>query len=72
MSAVIVLDEPTKVQVRKTLDALAVEKRPCAACKRALWFVTTKTGKTMPIDDDMVAHFASCTDPARFRKGGRS
>lgn len=70
MTAVILLDVNQRAQVGRLLDMFAEQKRPCEACKRTVWFLRTKNGKLMPVDDDAVSHFASCSDPARFRKRG--
>jgi hypothetical protein len=53
----------------------------CKACGKALRFIDTAAGKSMPVDADTcsdddgifdpkrhVSHFVTCTDPDRFRK----
>jgi len=55
---------------------------PCRACNRPIELVPTKSGKSIPCDPDRVSivlddgevvsgrvcHFATCTQPDRFRK----
>lgn len=54
---------------------------PCRSCGQYVVFLPTKSGKNMPVDVDTVdeadtefdhkrhvSHFATCNDPARFRK----
>ena len=64
------LDEKARAQVARLLDALATERRPCVACGRRIWFVTTATGRKMPVTDDAQAHFVDCpkADELRARK----
>jgi hypothetical protein len=53
----------------------------CKACSKEIVYLRTATGKIMPVDkettdaadeyfdkDRHVSHFATCSDPARFRK----
>lgn len=68
MSGVILLGPAERSQVAKLLDMLCEMKRPCAICRRMIWFIRTPKNSLMPVDDDAVSHFASCTDPARFRR----
>ena len=68
MSAVVLFGPAERSQVAKLLDIVCESKRPCASCKRMIWFVRTPKGKLMPVDDDAVSHFASCNDPDRFRR----
>lgn len=70
MSAVVLLEAAERAQIAKLLDMLAESSRPCASCKRQIWFCRTKLGRLMPVDDDGVSHFATCNDPERFRRRG--
>lgn len=64
------LDEKARAQVARMLDLVCKFKRPCTACKRPLWFVvSTKSGKLLPMTDDAVNHFATCTAAEKFRGG---
>jgi hypothetical protein len=44
------------------------EPTACRSCRRLILFVQTAKGKLMPIDPDGTSHFATCTEPARWRK----
>lgn len=57
------------------------EVKQCRACEADIVYLRTKNGKTMPVDakgvlrDDYqfdharhTSHFATCSDPERFRK----
>lgn len=68
MPAVILLGPAERSQIAATLNLIAESSRPCASCKRMIWFCRTKNGRLMPVDDDGVSHFATCNDPERFRR----
>lgn len=40
----------------------------CQACGAEIRFVKTAAGKMMPVNPDGKSHFATCSDPQRFRK----
>lgn len=40
----------------------------CAACGRTIYFVRMKSGKTNPITEEGISHFADCQKAKRFRK----
>ena len=65
------LTDEERSGVAKLLQMLALDMpppRPCAACKRMIWFFRTRGGRLMPIDDSGRDHFATCTNPELFRK----
>ncbi len=62
------LPPESRERIGKLLDLVATEKRPCAACGRTIWFVTTKAGKRAPYDCDAVNHFGTCPEAERFRR----
>lgn len=68
MSGVLLLGPNERSQVAKLLDMVCEQKRPCASCRRMIWFLRTPKGSLMPVDDDAVSHFAQCNDPTRFRR----
>ncbi len=42
----------------------------CSKCNATIFFVKTKTGKTMPVNfETKESHFADCPAAAEFRKG---
>lgn len=46
-------------------------EKSCRACGGAIFFIPTAKGKQMPVDADGTSHFATCSDPKRFRKRDR-
>lgn len=43
----------------------------CRACGARIQFVETDKGRRMPVNTDGTSHFATCSDPKRFRKRDR-
>lgn len=63
--------EPSQIHGRALtlLELASVEKRPCKACGKMLYFVPNpKTGKNMPYTDELVNHFTDCEFRDQFRK----
>lgn len=57
-----------RTHIRRLLDQVAVEKRPCKACLRDLWFVINRRGNRMPYTDEATCHFADCPAASKFRR----
>jgi hypothetical protein len=68
MSGVVTLSTEARAQVAQLLTQLAGDPRPCRACKRLIWFVPTRLGSKMPVDDDAVSHFKTCPAAEEFRR----
>ena len=47
---------------------MITEPTECSKCHRKIWFVKMKSGKTNPIQDDGISHFAACPYASSFRK----
>jgi hypothetical protein len=51
------------------------DRARCRACGHAIAFIFTEKGKRMPVnlagDKQGQSHFATCSDPKRFRKRDR-
>lgn len=55
--------------VRKLLTMLAGPPTPCRNCGRDIWFVTNpKTGKSNPITEEALNHFADCPGAKEFKR----
>jgi hypothetical protein len=52
------------------LTRVAVEIRPCKACKVQLYMVQVK-GKRIPYTAEAVDHFTDCPQAKRFARGGK-
>jgi hypothetical protein len=51
------------------LHQIAEQERPCKACGRPLWFVRSRrTGRLLPITDELTNHFADCPRREEFRR----
>lgn len=40
----------------------------CKGCSALIYWIKTKAGKNMPVDADGKPHWATCTQPDKFRK----
>jgi len=54
------------LKLLNTLGGVATCDGP--KCKRAIWWVTTKNGKPMPVTSDLQPHWIDCPDRERFRR----
>lgn len=41
---------------------------PCKGCKAWIYWVKTKNGKNMPVDEDGTPHWATCTKAKDFKR----
>lgn len=56
--------------MRKLLDLIGVEFRPCKACQAQLVFVVhRRTGAKTPYTYDGLNHFINCPDAKQFKRG---
>lgn len=46
--------------------------RACHVCGTMIAFVTTESGRLMPVDKDGRSHYQTCTDPQRFSRTGQT
>lgn len=44
---------------------------PCRGCGKRVAWIITKAGKRMPVDQDGISHFATCTEADYFRTKGK-
>ena len=65
---IVPLDEAGRARMRALFSFIATDARPCLKCARMLYFVTTKTGKRMPVTDDGISHFVDCPHADSFRR----
>jgi hypothetical protein len=70
---------------RFTIVPAGTKMAQCKACENIIFFVCTKNDRLMPVDCDAdechrptdrepglgIVHFATCSSPAYFRRGGR-
>lgn len=54
--------------VRERLEELPLPIRKCRDCDKEIFFITTKSGKGLPITMDLRVHFADCPGAQNFRK----
>lgn len=60
---------PLEERVKKLLDLVAHEIRPCSGCGTVIYIVHHhKTGKDAPYTEDAVNHFLNCPHAAEFRR----
>lgn len=62
------MPEDFRVRIRALLKLIAFETRDCRACNQQIWMVKMANGKTMPVSQDGVSHFADCPNAAEFRR----
>jgi hypothetical protein len=54
------------------LNHVAIRQQKCHACEAIMLMVPHANGRLTPYDADGTNHFATCSDPNRFRKGKRA
>jgi hypothetical protein len=52
------------------LLTMVANKSECTGCGAPIWWVKTRAGKNMPLNADMIAHWATCPKAEDFRKKG--
>jgi hypothetical protein len=60
--------EAYKDRLRKLLELVSEETRPCKACGTELFFVRHRNGMRAPYTADGVNHFINCPSAEEFRK----
>jgi adenosyl cobinamide kinase/adenosyl cobinamide phosphate guanylyltransferase len=54
--------------VKERLEAIHIPIRKCRDCEKEIFFITTKSGKGLPITMDLKVHFEDCPGAQNFRK----
>jgi hypothetical protein len=54
--------------VEERLHKLGIKFSVCKRCGKEILFLTTKTGKIMPVTCGLISHFADCPNANDFRK----
>lgn len=57
-----------ETRMRKLLDLIGVEFRPCHGCKTPLVFVMHRNGEKAPYTYDGLNHFINCPQAERFKR----
>lgn len=56
--------EPVKYDIPPGTEVIG-----CRGCHAPIAFIRTPSGKSMPVDGDGTPHWATCKEPAQFRRG---
>ena len=62
------MNDITPEQKMSNLLKLIGNASQCKGCQAPMWWVTTKTGKAMPLNSDGVPHFSTCGSVKEFRR----
>lgn len=62
------MTDDARTRIRSLLKLIAFETRDCRGCGQQIWMVKLANGKTMPVSQDGVSHFADCPNAAEFRR----
>lgn len=55
-----------RIPIRFDIPAGTAPKS-CLGCGARVYFIETKSGKRMPVDEDGTSHFATCSASSKFR-----
>lgn len=54
--------------ITKMFAIQGIEPTKCKSCHRQIWFLTTKSGKSIPYTSDALPHFVDCPNAKQHRK----